>query len=140
MNLVADTGALFALFDADDRNHVSVREVLAAETRPPIVPFAVIPEIDYLLREHLGIDAELTFIDNLRSGALALDLPPHEDLERVRVLLEQYRGLDLGFVDAAVIATAERLGVNRLLTLDQRDFRAVSPASGTPFTLLPADR
>jgi hypothetical protein len=38
-----------------------------------------------------------------------------------------------------VIATSERLGVNRILTVDERDFRAVRGADGKPFRLLPAD-
>jgi predicted nucleic acid-binding protein len=42
-------------------------------------------------------------------------------------------------VDASVIATAERLGTLRILTLDERDFRAVRSQSGQPFVLLPAD-
>ena len=36
------------------------------------------------------------------------------------------------------MATAERLGVPRILTLDERDFRAVRPLKG-PFVLLPSD-
>ena len=55
------------------------------------------------------------------------------------LIVANYRDLDLGLADAAVIATAERLGVNRILTVDERDFRAVRAADGKPFTLLPAD-
>ena len=39
----------------------------------------------------------------------------------------------------ALYRTAERLGVNRILTVDERDFRAVRAAGGKPFQLLPAD-
>lgn len=139
MGLIADTGALFALFDADDRHHGAVREVVDSEPSAPVVPSAVVPEIDYLLREHLGTEAELAFLDNVLSGALHLDLPPYDDLGRAREIIARYRDLELGYVDAAVMATAERLGIRRLLTLDERDFRAVTPSSGEPFTLLPAD-
>ena len=52
----------------------------------------------------------------------------------------KYRDLALGLVDAAVIATAERLEIYRILTLDERDFRAVRTARGHPLVLLPADR
>jgi predicted nucleic acid-binding protein len=41
-------------------------------------------------------------------------------------------------VDAAVIATAERLSIDTVLTLDERDFRAVRSRIG-PLRLLPAD-
>jgi len=37
------------------------------------------------------------------------------------------------------MATAERLNVLRILTVDERDFRAVVSRDGRPFRLLPAD-
>ena len=73
------------------------------------------------------------------SGAFTLETLTSEDLLRIHGLIEQYRDLDLGLADASVIATAERLGVQRILTVDERDFRVVRPSSGQPFTLLPAD-
>jgi len=53
--------------------------------------------------------------------------------------MEQYSDLNLGLDDAAVISTAERLGIGRILTVDVRHFRAIRSASGKPFTLFPAD-
>jgi predicted nucleic acid-binding protein len=61
------------------------------------------------------------------------------DINRCRELIAIYRDLDLGLVDSAVIATAERLDVRRVLTVDEPDFRAVRAKGGT-LTLLPADR
>jgi predicted nucleic acid-binding protein len=100
---------------------------------------AILGELDYLLRELLGLDAELDFIDSVLAGAFVLEPMTEPDLRRARDILTQYRDLDLGLVDAAVMATAERLGTNRILTLDQRDFRAVVSGNGEPFLLLPAD-
>jgi predicted nucleic acid-binding protein len=60
------------------------------------------------------------------------------DLLRCEELIESYRDLDLGVVDAAVIATAERLNVKTVLTLDERDFRVVRSRLGQ-LRLLPAD-
>lgn len=100
---------------------------------------AVVPEVDYLLCEKLGIDAELDFLDALLEGAYSLDHGGDRDLARCRELVATYRNLDLGYVDAAVIVTAERLDTDRILTVDVRDFRAVRPASGRPLVLLPAD-
>jgi uncharacterized protein len=53
-------------------------------------------------------------------------------------LIATYRALDIGLEDAAVVATAERLKIPRILTVDDRDFRAIRPRRGH-FTLLPAD-
>jgi predicted nucleic acid-binding protein len=138
MTLVADTGGLYALYDADDVHHASVRQVISQERGTLIVPTVILAELDYLLREFLGVDAELDFLAGLASGAYTLEPLTAADLARCRELIAMYRDLDLGLVDAAVIATAERLGIDRILTVDERDFRVVRPRN-RPFVLLPAD-
>lgn len=138
MTLIADSGALYALYDADDDYHVGVKEVIERERGAILIPMAILAEVDYLLREFLNVDAELDFLDGIISGSFNLETLTANDLDRCRELIATYRDLDLGLADAAVIATAERLGINRILTVDERDFRAVRPKKGS-FTLLPAD-
>lgn len=96
-------------------------------------------ELDYLLRAHLGIQAEIDFIESVMSGSFTLENLTPEDVARCHELIKTYQDLDLGLADAAVIATAERLNIERILTVDERDFRAVRPKRGKPFVLLPAD-
>ncbi|MGH9150060.1 MAG: hypothetical protein ACRD0F_06945 [Acidimicrobiales bacterium] len=50
------------------------------------------------------------------------------------MLIERYAGLDLGLVDAAVVAVAERLGITTLASIDRRDLLVVRPAH---FELIP---
>jgi len=52
-------------------------------------------------------------------------------------LIEQYRDLKLGLADTAVMSLAEELNIYRILTIDERDFRAVKLKK--PLVLLPAD-
>ena len=99
---------------------------------------AILGELDYMLRELIGIDAELDLLDNLARGAYTLEPFTVADIRRCQELIATYRDLNLGIVDAAVVATAERLGIRNVLTVDERHFRAVRPKSGY-FTLLPAD-
>ena len=138
MSLIADSGGLYALYDADDIHHIDVRNVLQRERGPVIVPVAILAELDCLLRKFLGIDAELDFLESVIRGAFILEALTAIDMNRCRELIVTYRNLDLGLADAAVIATAERLGIKRILTVDERDFRAVRPRRGA-FTLLPSD-
>lgn len=139
MAIVADAGAIYALYDKKDRHSTAVRRTLDHEHGIVVIPVAILGELDYLLREHLSIRAELDFIDSVLSGAFALENPTLEDLARCHELITTYRDLNLGLADAAVIATAERLEINRILTVDERDFRIVRPKSGRPFILLPSD-
>lgn len=73
---------------------------------------------------------------------VARGVPPVEhltlaDIARCAELGEQYADLPLGFVDASVVAIAERLGITTIATIDQRHFRVVRPRSGIPFELVP---
>jgi hypothetical protein len=139
MALIADSGAIYAIYDRHDRHHRRLRAVMEAERGAVVVPTAILGEVDYLLRTKLGIGAELDFLKDILAGAFTLEHLLSADVNRSTELIEQYRNLDLGLADAAVIATAERLGVRRIMTVDERDFRAVRSADGKPFTLLPAD-
>ena len=139
MTLIADSGALYALYDTSDLHHLPVRSIIEGHQGPIIVPAAILAEVDYLLGNWLGVDAELDFLDSLESGAFDLEPFTNSDLERCREILRQYRDLKLGLADAAVMATAERLGTNQILTVDERHFRAVVSKQGQAFSLLPSD-
>lgn len=139
MTLVVDSGAVYALYDAEDSYHHAVRKVVEEYRGPLILPVAILSEVDYLLLEFLGIDSELDFLESLQTGAFRLEHFLEEDLARCREILAKYRDLKLGLADAAVMATAERLGTLRVLTVDERDFRAVLSKNGRPFHILPAD-
>ena len=60
------------------------------------------------------------------------------DYDRVREILETYRDLNVGFVDAAVLAIVERLGEPKLATLDHRHFAVMRPRHRASLQLLPA--
>jgi hypothetical protein len=139
MSLVADTGALYALYDADDDQHDAVRAILEAHAGPIVVPLPVLAELDYFLTRYLGVRAALDFLASVQAGAFVLDHLGERDIARIAGLVERYAGLPLGFVDASVLVVAERLRTQRILTLDLRDFRAVGRHQHGPLTLLPAD-
>ncbi|HYM10927.1 MAG TPA: PIN domain-containing protein [Bryobacterales bacterium] len=137
MAVIGDSGAIYALYDADDAHHSAVKRAVENNPGPIIIPAAILAELDYLLREFLGVDAELDFLEALSGGAYTLESLTSPDLARCRELIAKHRNLDLGLADAAVIAAAERLGVRRILTVDQRHFRAVRPQAGPALVLLP---
>jgi len=140
MALICDTGGVFALYDADDPHHGAAQDVVETEPGPLFLPVVLLAEIDYLLSTRLGQDAALEFIENVEKAAFTLVPLSGEDLTRCRELITQYRDSRLGIADASVAVTAERLGISRLLTLDERHFRAIRPRGFNHFVLLPADR
>ena len=140
MAVICDTGAVYALYDADDNYHAAAKEVVETEPGPMFLPLVLLAEIDYLLTTRLGTDAALEFLESIEAGAFTLVVPSTEDFGRCRELINQYRGLSLGLADATVVATAERLKIQRVFTVDERHFRAVQPRGLGHFVILPADR
>jgi hypothetical protein len=122
--IVADTGAVLALVDADDNHHAALRELF--ERDPDwILPWAILPEVDYLLAAHVGVDTELVFVRDLAEGRYIVESGAEADLPRAYELCFQYRDLRIGLVDGIVAAVAERLGASAIATLDLRHFAAI---------------
>ena len=139
MAIVADSGGVYGLYDRRDAAHARLRAAVEGERDQIVLPTVVLGELDYLLRVRLGSRALLQFLSDVESGAFMLEAVTASDLQRCAALLAKYADLDLGLCDAAVVAVAERLGTDRILTVDERDFRAIRSVRGKPFRLLPAD-
>ena len=135
--IVVDTGAMLALLDAGEDQHRVVRDLYEAKPEAWILPWAILPEVDYLVAKHLGAKAQETFLRDLAADAFSVEWGRDGDLEVAYRICTRYRSLRLGLVDAAVIATAERLGAEAIATFDLRHFGAVS-IKGNP-RLVPRD-
>lgn len=135
--IVADTGAVVALVDADDEHHPTLRSLYEESPDAWILPWAILPEVDYLLGAHVGGSVQEAFLADLADGSYAVEWGKNVDLRRAHELHARHRALALGLVDCVVIAVAERLSAQAIATLDVRDFSAVRIA-GTP-RILPRD-
>lgn len=135
--IVADTGAIVALVDAGDRHHHVLTRLFERSAGRWLLPWAILPEVDYLLGRHVSERARRLFVDDVAAGAFAVEWGDPDDLGRAAELDRRYARLRLGLVDAVVLAVAERLGAEAIATLDLKHFAAVKIA-GAP-SLLPRD-
>jgi predicted nucleic acid-binding protein len=133
--ILLDSGILYAYYDRRDLWHPSARKLIEAEVGGLIVPAPVIPEVDYLLGERLGQQAQAAFYEGLVDGSLFVADLPQEGYSRILDLNQKYQDLRLGFVDAAVLALAEHLEIGRIATTDRRHFSPVRLS--IPLDLLP---
>ena len=78
-----------------------------------------------------------SLLAKLTLGNLIIEPVHPSDWLRIAQLVEQYRDLPLGTVDASIVAAAERLGVSTIATLDRHHFSAVRPRHVEAFELLP---
>jgi uncharacterized protein len=135
--IVADTGAIVALVDRRDRHHSALRRLFEGDPGAWLLPWAILPEVDYLLATQLGARASETFLADLAEGRFAVEWGSQRDLRRASEIHSRYRSLKLGLVDASVLAVAERLKADAVATLDYRHFDAVDLAHRP--RLLPRD-
>ncbi len=135
--ILVDTGPLYAMADRDDDWHPRVVRFLRGCGDELIIPVAVLPEVAYLLATHLGPKAEQKLVRSVVTGEMSVEELTPQDLRRALELLERYEAARIGFVDASVVATAERLKITRILTTDRRDFSLVRPRHCKAFELLP---
>lgn len=135
MPLLADTGPLYALVDADDPWHEPVRAFVTERREILLAPITVLPEVAHLLRSRLGAAVERQFFAAVAAAEVAVEEVRPRDLERAVELMETYP--DLGFVDTTVVAIAERLRLEAIVTTDRRHFSQVRPEHVPAFELLP---
>lgn len=141
MPLVIDTSVALAALDTADPDHARCEELLlrAATVESLLIPSTVLVELAYWVVERLGREAWATFVADLMVGAYEYEIATMSDIRRAQAIDEQYAGLGLGLVDASIMAIAERLDEQRIATLNERDFRPITPAHCGYWTLLPAD-
>ncbi|HYU19847.1 MAG TPA: VapC toxin family PIN domain ribonuclease [Chloroflexota bacterium] len=139
MTLIVDAGPLIALVDRDDPLRPIVRRILREEPGQLILPAQVSAEVDYLVSRRLGRAARLAYLQDLADGNLDVVCLEPGDYRLVLEYDRQYADLDLGLADISLVILARRFNTRRLLTFDERHFRAVRPLDGGSFVLLPRD-
>jgi len=135
--VLVDTSILYAMADLDDAWHDPVKAFLKNMTDVLVVPITVLPEICYLLNTHLGQESERKLIASITQGELRVEGLTGDDFRRSLQLLETYSDVNIGFVDASMVAIAERLKINRILTTDRKHFSIIRPRHCRSFDLLP---
>ena len=137
--IVADTGGIVALLDADDRHHEAVVAAFEQHGDQWLLPWAILPEVDYLATKYLGAKVALAFAQDVASGVFRVEPFVAEDMKRAVALQKSHAALKLGLVDSVMMAVAERQRVKAIVTLDERHFRAVSLKVRPAPRLIPRD-
>lgn len=132
---VVDAGPLYAAADGDDQDHEACVGALAEPDLRLVIPALVVAEATYFVGRRLGSQAEAAFLRGL--APMDVEGPDEVDLARMAELVEEYADFPLGGTDASVVALAERLGAEVVLTLDRRHFGAIRPRHRRTFELLP---
>jgi predicted nucleic acid-binding protein len=135
--ILIDSSGLVAIADRRSRAHSTVAAIIEIPTNEIVIPAPAVPEASYVIATRMGHVALRHFVNDL-----ALTSPRIEDLTstdylRIAEVLNTYADLQLDFVDASILAVAERLNIQHILTLDRRDFRVLRPRHCEYLELLP---
>lgn len=118
---------MYALLDRGDAWHTRAKAAWERHGDALVVPAPVVVEVCQLLSVRIGSAAEQGFLGSVGRGEFPLLVLESEDYARAGELVGIYADLALGFVDAAVVALAERFDAQVVLTTDRRDFSVVRP-------------
>jgi predicted nucleic acid-binding protein len=134
--LICDTSVVYAALVRSDRLHEPCARLLGTRD-DVVVPAPVVVEIDGLARSRGAEGATDALLRSVVDGSVHVEDMRLPDYARAQELMTRYASLLLGFVDAAIVAVAERLGGTTIATLDHRHFAVVRPRHCEAFTLLP---
>lgn len=132
---IVDSGPLVAAANAGDPDHQACLEALRTPGFHLVIPALCIAEAAYLIQKYRGPRIEARFLRSLES--FDIQAPVAQDWSRIGELVEQYADFPLGGTDASVIALAERLQTDLVITLDRRHFGAIRPRHCERLRLLP---
>ncbi|CAN5374350.1 type II toxin-antitoxin system toxin ribonuclease C26 [soil metagenome] len=132
-----DSGFLYGFIDEADEYHESVSAILAKIREPIILPIPAITEITYFVSKNLGIEALANFLDELSETDFILETPTAEDYKRAAEIIRKYDDANIDFVDAVIVAIAERLNITKILTVDRRHFGIFKPNHCETFEIFP---
>jgi predicted nucleic acid-binding protein len=134
--ILTDTGPLVALLDRDDPHFAAC---IAASGRLPPVPLLTtwpcFTEAMYLLGAVGGYPYQAELWRMRTTRRLLLHELTLTEIDRMAVLMENYRTTPMDLADASLVAVAESRARHRVFTLDS-DFYVYRLADGTALEIL----
>jgi uncharacterized protein len=135
--ILLDTSGLLAAIDSSQSHHQDALAALREARGPRLLSPFVLAELDYLLATKVGVDAELSLLDEVARGAYRLEAFAPEDFDAARGIVAKYRDAEVGLADASIVVLADRYGIQNVLTLDRRHFGVLRASGGRRFRVAP---
>jgi len=122
MSVLADSGYFIGLFDPKDHHHARCKAFFAGYKGQTITTWSVFTEVCALL-SHSGQRAFFAWATKAQEVAhLRIEAPPPDAVSALWTMMDKYEDLPMDFCDASLVYLAIRLKINRIATVDRRDF------------------
>jgi len=122
-----DANFLIAAHNPSDPYHLEGIDFLKIDQSIRIIPQAILPEVAYMLNEHVSSSALFSFWDSLIEPNIQLESISISDLKRAKDICLKYDTSHFDFADCCITALSERLEIIQI-TFDYRHFRQFRPA------------
>ena len=126
------------MIDSRQQSHAAAAATLNRSSPPFLLSPFVLAELDHFLITRVSVAQELTLLEDVARGVYRLEAFSAVDVAHARAIVERYRDLNIGLVDASTVVLAGRHDVRDVLTLDRRHFSTLRTPSGQRFRILPA--
>lgn len=136
MQIILDTSAILALSDRGHYLNKDISDLISKKESICIIPSTVTVEVCQLLKYRFGSKYEKKFLEEISKSSFILEVITFKDISRIIQILTKYGDLKAGYVDSSIVAIAERLGTNKLLTLDRKHFSVLIPDGFEYFDIL----
>jgi len=117
--ILCDAGVLLCLVDRTQPLHQPYRQAVISLQKPLITTWSCLTEAMYLAHRQGGWSMQKQLWQMLTNDLLMLYEIDQEDHERLSALMEQYQDRPMDLADATLVLTAEKTGLDQILTLDQ---------------------
>jgi uncharacterized protein len=136
LQVILDTSAIIAL--SDKRHHLNkeIIDLVSQKETICIIPSTVTLEVCQLLKYRFGSKYEKKFLEEIDKSSFIMETVTFKDISRILQILSKYDDLNAGYVDSSIVAIAERLGTNKLATLDRKHFSVLIPDGFEYFDIL----
>jgi len=133
--ILVDAGPLVAFVDRDDGHHRRCVSALKKLRGPLGTVWPAFTEAMYLLSD--VPNAQEALWEMLSRRAIQLISLDERDIPRMRELMRKYADRPMDMADAALVRVAERENIERVFTVDRKDFSVYRIHGRKSFRIIP---
>jgi len=133
---LTDAGALVALIDKNQPQSGQCRTTFAILSLPLVTTWPAFTEVMCLLYQLGGWPFQRNLWQYIEGGVLQIHFSEETEQQRMQQLMDQYSDTPMDLADASLVATAEKLRLSRIFTLDS-DFYVYRINDTEAFTVVP---
>ena len=131
-----DAGPLAAVLNRNNDYYAECLRLFRTFRSPFYTTLPVLGEAMYLLGRRVGWAAQEGLWKIILHGDLIIEHPSPAEIVRMSELMSKYSDRPMDFADASLVALAERLSLDRIFTVDRRDFSTYRLNGKKAFTVI----